>query len=165
MQKVQTDEFKILLFGNTYISQDVGNWLCLVKRLRWATPGPSWPACLCRLGVFLGLGEDTQCPSKGEKCATKAIFGGNFMWMLFYITLYLCDPHCTLSNNQFYRDLVSLYQIIWTFTDPEKGGFWKTYLDKEKMLVTSSFAFYHYVVYSTLTNFNFCHLKILSIWT
>jgi hypothetical protein len=46
MQKVQTDEFKILLFGNTYISQDVGNWLCLVKRLRWATPGPSWPSCL-----------------------------------------------------------------------------------------------------------------------
>ena len=46
MQKVQTDEFKILLFGNTYISQDVGNRLCLVKRLRWATPGPSWPSCL-----------------------------------------------------------------------------------------------------------------------
>ena len=45
MQKVQTGEFKILLFGNTYISQDVGNWLCLVKRLRWATPGPSWPSC------------------------------------------------------------------------------------------------------------------------
>ena len=45
MQKVQTDEFKILLFGNTYISQDVGNWLCLVKRLRWATPVPSWPSC------------------------------------------------------------------------------------------------------------------------
>ena len=30
-------------------------------------------------GVFLGLGEDTQRLSKGEKCTTKAIFGENFL--------------------------------------------------------------------------------------
>ena len=30
-------------------------------------------------GSFLGLGEDTQRPSKGEKCTTKAIFGENFL--------------------------------------------------------------------------------------
>ena len=59
----------------------------------------------------------------------------------------------------------SLYQIIWTLTDPENGGFWKTYLDKEKMLVTSSFSCYYNVFYSTLTKFNFCHLQMLSIWT
>ena len=86
---------------------------------------------------FLGLGEDAQRPSKGEKCTTKAIFGENFLWMLFHIILYLCDPHYALLYYQLYRYLVSLYQIIWTFTDPENGGFWKTYLDKEKMLVTS----------------------------
>ena len=58
-----------------------------------------------------------------------------------------------------------LYQIIWTLTDPENGGFWKTYLDKEKMLVTSSFSCYYNVFYSTLTKSNFCHLQMLSIWT
>ena len=68
-------------------------------------------------GFFLGLGEDTRRPSKGEKCTTKAIFGENFLQMLFYIILYLCDPHYTLYY-QLYRDLVTLYQIIWTFTDP-----------------------------------------------
>ena len=72
-----------------------------------------------------------------------------------YITLHLCDPHYTLSYYQLYRDLVSLYQIIWTFTDPEKCGLWKTYLDKEKMLVTRSFACYYIVFYSTITKFNF----------
>ena len=85
--------------------------------------------------------------------------------MFFYIILYLCDPHYTLLYYQLYRYLVSLYQIIWTFTDPENCGFWKTYLDKEKMLVTSSFSFYYNVFYSTLTKFNFCHLQMLSIWT
>ena len=103
---------------------------------------------------FLGLGEDARRPSKGEKC-TKAIFGENFLLRLFYITSYLCDPHYTLSYYQLYRDLVSLHQIIRTFTDLEKGGFWKTYLDKEKMLVTRSFACYYNVFYSTLTKFNF----------
>ena len=118
-------------------------------------------------GVFFfsGLGEDTRRPSKGEKCTTKAIFGENFLWMLFYIILYLCDPHYTLLYYQLYRYLDSLYQIIWTFTDPENGGFWKTYLDKEKLLVTSSFSSYYNVFYSTLTKFNFCHLQMLSIWT
>ena len=85
--------------------------------------------------------------------------------MLFYIILYLCDPHYTLLYYQLYRYLVSLYQIIWTFTDPENSGLWKTYLDKEKMLVTSSFSCYYNVFYSTLTKFNFCHLQMLSIWT
>ena len=116
-------------------------------------------------GFFLGLGEDTRRPSKGEKSTTKAIFGENLLLMLFYIILYLCDPHYTLSYYQLYRDLVSLYQIIWTFTDPENRGFWKTYLEKEKMLVTSSFSCYYNVFYSTLTKFNFCHLQMLSIWT
>ena len=60
---------------------------------------------------------------------------------------------------------MSLYQINWTFTDPEKGGFWKTYLDKEKMPVTRSFACYYNVFYSTLTKFNFRHLQMLSIRT
>ena len=82
--------------------------------------------------------------------------------MLFYIILYLCDPHYTLLYDQLYRYLVSLYQITWTFTDPEKGGFWRTYLDKKKMLVTSSFSCYYNVFYSTLTKFNICHLQI---WT
>ena len=85
--------------------------------------------------------------------------------MLFYILLYLCDPYYTLLYYQLYRYLASLYQIIWTFTDPENHGFWKTYLDKEKMLVTSSFFCYYNVFYSSLTKFNFCHLQMLSIWT
>ena len=29
--------------------------------------------------VFLGLGEDTRRPSKGEKCTIKAIFRENFL--------------------------------------------------------------------------------------
>ena len=126
--------------------------------------------CVCasvnssRVCFFLGLGEDIRRPSKGEKCTTKAIFGENFLVMLFYI-LYLCDPHYTLLYYHLYRNLVSLYQIIWTFTDSENGGFWKTYLDKEKMLVTSSFSCYYNVFYSTLTKFNFCHLQLLSVWT
>ena len=69
-------------------------------------------------GFLLGLGEDTRRPSKGEKCTAKAIYGENFLWMLFYIILYLCDLHYTLLYHQFHRYLVSLYQIIWTFTDP-----------------------------------------------
>ena len=85
--------------------------------------------------------------------------------MLFNIILYLCDPHYTLLYYQLYRYLVSLYQIIWTFIDPENGDFWKTYLDKEKMLVTSSFSCYYNVFYSTLTKFNFHYLQMLSIWT
>ena len=52
-----------------------------------------------------------------------------------------------------------------TFTDSESGGFWKTYLDKEKMLETSNFSCYYNVFYSTLTKFNFCHLQMLLIWT
>ena len=115
-------------------------------------------------GFFLGLGEDTRRLSIGEKCTTKAIFGENFLWMLFYIILHLCNPHYTLLYYQLNRYLVSLYQIVWTFTDPENDGFWKTYLDKEKMLVTSSFSCYN-VFYSTWTKFHFCHLQMLSIWT
>ena len=124
--------------------------------------------CLCTdivQGFFLGFGEYTRRPSKGEKCTTKAIFGENFLWMLFYIILYLCDPNYSLLYYPLYRYLVSLYQIIWTTTYPENGGFWKTYLDKEKMLVTSSFSCYYNVFYSTLTKFNFCHLQMPSIWT
>ena len=66
--------------------------------------------------------------------------------MLFYIILYLCNLHYTLLYYQLNRYLVSLYQIIRTFTDPENDGFRKTYLDKEKMLVTSSFSCYYNVV-------------------
>ena len=121
------------------VSESLGDYL-----QKWGIPAIPWP----RINT-----------------ATKAIFRENFLWMLFYITLNLCDPHYTLLYYQLYRDLVSLYQIIWTFTDPEKGGFWKTYLDKEKMLVTSSFACYYNVFYSTLTKFYFCHLQMLSIWT
>ena len=75
------------------------------------------------------------------------------------------NPHYTLLYYQLNGYLVSLYQIIWTFTDPENEGFWKTCLDKEKMLVTSSFSCYYNVFYSTLTKFHFCHLQMLSIWT
>ena len=101
--------------------------------------------------VFLGLGEDTRCRSKGEKFTTKGNIWENFLLMLFYIILYLCDPHYTLLYHQLYRYLVSLYQIIWTFTDPENAGFWETSLDKKKMLVISSFSCYYNVFYSTLT--------------
>ena len=59
-----------------------------------------------------------------------------FVWP----TLYLVIP-----------SVVSLYQIIWTFTDPENAGFWETYLDKKKMLVISSFSCYYNIFYSTLT--------------
>ena len=114
-------------------------------------------------GFFLGLGEDTRRPSKWGKCTTKAIFGEIFCECCF-TSFYMCDPHYTLYY-QLYKDLVSLYQIIWTLTNLESGDFRKTYLDKEKMLVTSRFSCYYNVFYSALTKLNFCHLQMFSIWT
>ena len=104
---------------------------------------------------------------KGHICRKFSVY-------VVYISLYLCNPHYTLLYYQLNRYLVSLYQIIWTFTDPENNSFWKTYLDKEKLLVTiifslslllitSSFFCYYNVFYSTLTKFHFCHLQMLSI--
>ena len=97
-------------------------------------------------GLFLGIRERHPTPVKGEKCTTKAIFGENFLWMLFYIILYLWNPHYTLLYY-----LVSLYQIIWNFTDPENDSFWK------KFAVSPVF-------YPTLIKFHFCLQQMLSIW-
>ena len=143
-------------------SADEGQTVQNIQSDLWSTLLVFWEVLGKRAGFFFRVRG--RRPSKGEKCTTKAIFRENFLWMLFYIILYnLCDPHLyTLLYYQLYRYLVSLYQIIWTFTDPENGGFWKTYLDKEKMLVTSGF---YNVFYSTLTKLNFCHLQMLSILT
>ena len=98
MQKVQTDEFKILLFGNTYISHDVGNWLCLVKRLRWATPGPS--CCILGAGMWSPTTmQNGQMPSlSGRSLLAKE-------WLLITFQTQCCMPFdswlpLTLTESQ-----------------------------------------------------------------
>ena len=114
-------------------------------------------------GFFFRVRGRHPTPVKRGKMHDKGHIWGKFSVNVVSHILYLCDPHYTLLYYQLYRYLVSLYQIIWIFIDPENGGFWKTYLDKEKMLETSSFSCYYNVFYSTLTKFNFCHLQMLSI--
>ena len=75
---------------------------------------------------FLRVRGRHPTPVNRGKMHDKGHIWGKFSVNVVYITLHLCDQYYTLSYYQLYRDLVSLYQIIWTFTDPEKCGFWKT---------------------------------------
>ena len=74
-------------------------------------PGITWMGCRWQnwmiAGFFFRVRGRHPCLSKGEKFTTKAIFGENFLWMLFYIISYLCDPHYTLlyMYYQLYRYL------------------------------------------------------------
>ena len=113
---------------------------------------------------FQGKGKTPDARQKGKNARQRPYLGKIFCECCF-TSFYMCNPHYTLLYYQLNRYLVTLYQVIWTFTDPENDGFWKIYLDKEKMLVTSSFSSYYNVFYSTLTKFHFCHLQMLSIWT
>ena len=136
----------------------------VLTKLFFPKPPTTFLTCFCRgerrkyagKKSRLNRGSNSQPPGHESDTLTTeppgrglAIFGENFLRMLFYIILYLCNPHYTLLYYQLNRYLVSLYQVIWTFTDPENDGFWKTYLDMEKMLVTSSFSCYYNVFYST----------------
>ena len=47
-----------------------------------------------------------------------------------------------------HRDVSTLYDIIWSFYDPLGKGVMETSWEKEKMLVTSIFFFFHKVFFS-----------------
>ena len=50
-------------------------------------------------------------------------------------------------------DTLTLYNTILTFNNPENESFWKHWGEKEKMLVTSIFSFFHNVFYPSQNNF------------
>ena len=75
MQKVQTDEFKILLFGNTYISQDVGNGCAWSKGSGERLQGHDGPLVTsptqCRLLTTLKKRPVENSVRKGENAGNQ----------------------------------------------------------------------------------------------